>query len=109
MFSRILVSLCPYWLGPYAVAIAVIVMVRMRRDFLYQLIENYFEQLINSVRGLRPHCRNFKANDFKHYGAAARAGTCQAHMRCRAAIDKSVHLIWRNRFVGTDLSTFVLS
>ena len=32
-----------------------------------------------------------------------------AFMRCRAAIDKSVHQIWHNRFVGTDLSTLVLS
>ena len=26
-------------------------------------------------------------------------GTCQAHMRCTAAIDESVHQVWRNRFV----------
>ena len=64
--------------------------VRMRRDFLNQLIEKYFEQLIDSGRVLRPHCRNFKANDFTH---------CQAHMRCTAALDESVHQIWRNRFV----------
>ena len=71
----------------------------MRRDFLNQLIEKKFEQLIDSVRVLQPHCRNFKANDFKHYCAAACAGTCQAHMRCAAAIDESVHQTWRNRFV----------
>ena len=29
--------------------------VRMRRDFLNRLIEKYFEQLIDSVRVLRPH------------------------------------------------------
>ena len=63
----------------------------MRRDFLYRLNEKYFEQLIDWVRVLRPHCRNFKANDFKHYCAAACAGTCQAHMRCTAAIDEWVH------------------
>ena len=55
--------------------------VRMQRDFLNQLIEKYFEQLIDTVRVLRPHWRNFKANNFKHYCA----GTCQAHMQCTAA------------------------
>ena len=48
-----------------------LIRVRMRRDFLYRLIEKYFEQLIDSVWVLRPHWRNFKANDFKHYCAAA--------------------------------------
>ena len=62
----------------------------MRRDFLYRLIEKYFEQLIESVRVLRPHCRNFKANDSKHYCAAACADISQAHMRCTAAIDESL-------------------
>ena len=71
----------------------------MRRGFLYRLIEKYFEQLIDSIRVLRPHCCNFKTNDFRHYCAAACAGTCQAHMRCTMAIDESVHQIWRNRFV----------
>ena len=52
--------------------------VRMRRDFLYRLIEKYFEQLIDSVLVIQPHCCNFKANDFEHY--------------C-AAIDESVHQI----------------
>ena len=76
-------------------------MVRMRRDFLYRL----FEQLINSVRVLRPHCRNFEANDFKYYCAAACAGTCQAHMLCTAAIDESLHQIWHNRFVYSSVLT----
>ena len=71
----------------------------MRRDFLNRLIEKKFEQLSDWVRVLRPHCRNFKANDFTHYCAAACAGTCQAHMQCTAALDESVHQIWRNRFV----------
>ena len=70
----------------------------MRRDFLHRLIEKYLEHLIDSVQVLRPHCRNFKANDFRHYCAAACPGTCQAHMRCTAAIVESVHEIWRNRF-----------
>ena len=48
---------------------------------------------------IRPHCSNFKTNDFKHYCAAACAGTCHAHMRCTSAIDESVHQIWLNRFV----------
>ena len=39
----------------------------MRRDFSYPLIKIYFEQLSDSVRVLRPHCRNFKANNFQHY------------------------------------------
>ena len=60
----------------------------MGRDFLYRLIEKYFEKLIDSVRVLRPHCRNFKANDFKHYCALAWAGTCQANMRCTTVIDE---------------------
>ena len=72
--------------------------VRMGRDFLNRLIEKYFEQLIDSVRVLRPHCCNFKANNFTHYCAAACAGTCEAHMRCSTAIDESVHQMWRNRF-----------
>ena len=59
----------------------------------------YFEQLINSVRVLRPYWQIFKANEFKHYCAAACAGTCQAHMRCTAAIDELVHQICCNRFV----------
>ena len=71
----------------------------MRRDILYRLIEKYFEQLIDLVRVLRPHCGSFKANDFKHYCAVACAATCQAHMWCTAPIDESVHQIWRNRFV----------
>ena len=71
----------------------------MRRDFLNRLIEKYFEQLIDSVRVLRPHCRYSKANDFTHYCGAACAGTCLTHMRCTAALDESVHQIWRNRFV----------
>ena len=70
--------------------------VRMQREFLNRLIEKYFEQLIGSVQVLWPHCRNFKANDFKHYCAAASAGTYQAHMRWT---DELVHQIWRNRFV----------
>ena len=41
----------------------------MRRDLLYPLIKKYFEQLIDLVRVLRPHCCNFKVNDFKHYCA----------------------------------------
>ena len=53
--------------------------------------------VIDSVRVLRPHRHNFKANDFKHNDAAACDGTCQAHIRC-TAIDESVHQIWRNRF-----------
>ena len=69
----------------------------MRRDFLNRLIEKYFEQLIDSVRVLRPYCRNFKANDFKHYCAAACAGTCQAHMQCTVTIDESLHQIGRNK------------
>ena len=73
--------------------------VRMRRDFGYRLIEKYFDQLIDSVRVLRPHCRNSKANDFQCYCAAACAGTCQAHMRCTAAIGESVKQIWHNIFV----------
>ena len=77
------------------VEIVMSIRVRMRRDFLNRLIEKYFEQLIDSVRVLLPHWRNFKANDFKHYCAAA----CQAHMQCTAALDESVHQIWRNRFV----------
>ena len=60
-------------------------MVWMRRDFLYQLIEKYFEQLIDSLP-------NFKANGLRHFCAAACPGTCQAHMQCTAAIDESVHL-----------------
>ena len=36
---------------------------------------NNFEQLSDSVRVLRPHCRNFEANDLKNYCAAACAGT----------------------------------
>ena len=55
--------------------------VLMGRDFWYRLIEKYFEQLIASVRVLRPHCCNSKANDFEHYCAAACAGTCQTQMR----------------------------
>ena len=77
----------------------------MRRDFLNRLIEKYFEQLIDSVRDLRPHCRNVKANDFKHYCAAACTGICQAHMRCTAALDELVHQIWRNRFVYSRVLT----
>ena len=73
--------------------------VRMGRDFLNQLIEKYFEQLIDSVRVKRPHCRYFKAKNFTHYCAAACAGTCQTHMRCTAALDESLRQIWRNRFV----------
>ena len=65
--------------------------VRMRRDLLNRLIEKYFEQLIDSVRVLRPHCRNVKANNFKHNCAAACTGTCQAHVSCTAALDESVH------------------
>ena len=71
----------------------------MRRDFLNRLIKKYFKQFIDSFRVLRPHCRTFRADDFKHYCAVACAGTCQAHMRCTAVIDESVHQIWRNRFV----------
>ena len=71
----------------------------MLRDYLFPLNEKYFEQLIDSVRVLRPHCHNFKANDFKHYCDAACPGTCQAHMQCTAAMDESVHQIWSNRFV----------
>ena len=71
----------------------------MRRDFLNRLIKKHFKQLIDSVRALRPHCHNFKVNDFKHYCAAVCAGTFQAHMWCTAAIDESMHQIWRNRFV----------
>ena len=73
--------------------------VRMRRYFWYRLIEKYFEQLIDSVRVLRPHCCNSKANDFQRYCAAACAGICQAHMRCTVAIGESVNQIWRNIFV----------
>ena len=58
-----------------------------------------FRKIIDLVRVLRPHCRNFKANDFNHCCAAACASTCQAHMWCTAAIDESVHQIWDNRFV----------
>ena len=79
--------------------------VRMRRDFLNRLIEKYFEQLIDSVQVLQPHCRIFKSNNSKHYCAAAWAGTCQAHMRCTAALDELVHQIWRNRFVYSSVST----
>ena len=71
----------------------------MRRDLSNRLNENYIEQLIDSVRVLRPHCLNFKANDFEQYCVVACAGTCQAQMRFTAAIDESVHQIWRNRFV----------
>ena len=77
----------------------------MRRDFLYLLIEKYFKQLIDWGRVLGPDCRNFKANDFKHYCAATCAGICQARMRCTAAIDESVHQIWRNRFVYSRVLT----
>ena len=77
----------------------VFIRVRMGRDFKYRLIEKYFEQLIDSVCFLQPHCRNFEANNFKHYCAAACTSTCQAHMQCTAAIDESVHQIWRIRFV----------
>ena len=73
--------------------------VRMRRDFLYRLVEKYLKQLIDSVPVLRSLCRNFKENYFKHYCAAACAGTYHAHMRCTAAFAESVHQIWRNRFV----------
>ena len=71
----------------------------MRKDFWYRLIEIFFEQLNDSVRVLRPHCRNSKANDFQSYCAAACAGTCQAHMLCTVAIGESVNQIWRNIFV----------
>ena len=81
------------------IIIIIIIRIQVRRDFLYRLIEKYFEQLIDSVWVLWPHCRNFKANDFKHHCATACASTCQAHMRCTSAIDESVHQIWRNRFV----------
>ena len=80
------------WTCFYTIFPLFIVRVRMHRDFLNRLIEKYFEQLIDSVRVLRPHCRNVKENDFKHYCAAACTGTCQA-------LDESVHQIWRNRFV----------
>ena len=43
--------------------------VRMQRDIL----KKYFERLIDSVRVLRPHCHNFKANNFEHYCAVAHA------------------------------------
>ena len=53
--------------------------VRMRRDLLNRLIEKYLEQLIDSVRVLQPHCRNVKTKHFKHYCAAACAGTIARH------------------------------
>ena len=84
------------YIGPRLLHLTMVTRVRMRRDFLNRLIEKYFEQLIDSVRVLRPHCRNFKANNFKHYCAAACARICQAHMQCTAAIDESVDQIWRN-------------
>ena len=85
--------------GKHHKNIYILTRVRMRRDILNQLIEKYFEQLIDSVRVLRPYCRNVKTNDFKHYCAAACTCTCQAHVRCTAALDESVHQIWRIRFV----------
>ena len=66
--------------------------VRMPRDFWYRLIEKYFEQLIDSVRVLRRTILNIIV--LRHAPAHA-----NAHMRCTAAIDESVHQIWRNRFV----------
>ena len=60
--------------------IITITRVRMRSDFFYQLIEKKFKQSINSVWVLRPHWRIFKANNLKHYCAAA-------HMQCTAAIE----------------------
>ena len=71
----------------------------MRRDFWYRLIEKYFEQLIASVRVLRPHAvvlRRMILNIIVPRHALAHA---KAHMRCTVAIDESVHQIWRNRFV----------
>ena len=67
----------------------------MGRDFLNQLIEKYFEQLIDSVRVKWPHCRYFKAKNFTHAPAHARH-TCGVHT---AALDESLRQIWRNRFV----------
>ena len=71
----------------------------MRRDFWYRLIEKYFQQLIDSVRVLRPHAvvlRRTILNIIVPQNAPAHAKT---HMRCTAAIDESVHQIWRNRLV----------
>ena len=75
--------------------------VRTRRDFLNRLIEKYFKQLIDSVRVLRPHCRNVKANDFKHYSAAACTGTYARHT---CGVQR--HLMNRcTKYVAIDLFT----
>ena len=52
---------------------------RVRR-FFESIDRKIFRTINHSVRVLRPHFRNFKANDFKHYCAAACVGTYQAHM-----------------------------
>ena len=85
--------------GTVCISLCVLTRVRMRRDFFNRLVEKYLEQLIDSVRVLQTHCRYVKANHFKHYCATACAGTCQARMRCTAALDEWEHQIWRNRFV----------
>ena len=66
----------------------VTIRVRMRRDFLYRLIKNNFEQLIDSIQVFRPHWHNFSRWTIsKPYCAAACAGTCPANRRCTAAIE----------------------
>ena len=73
----------------------------MRRDFLYRLIEKYFKQLIDSVRVLQPHCRNVKANDFKHCCAARHA---PAHARHTCGVPR--HLMNRcTKYGAIDLFT----
>ena len=67
----------------------------MRRDFLNQLIEKYFEQLIDSVE-FYSHIDVILRQTVLNIVVPRHA---PAHMRCTAALDESVHQIWRNRIV----------
>ena len=75
--------------------------VRMRIDFRYRLIEKYFKQLIDSVRVLWPHAVVLRRTILHIIVLRHAPAHAKAHMRCTAAIDESVHQIWRNRFVNS--------
>ena len=71
----------------------------MRKDFWYRLIKKYFEQLIDSVRVLRPHVVVLRRTILNIIVPQHTPPHAKTHMRCIAAMDESVHQIWRNKFV----------